>query len=277
MGILVTGASGFIGHHLCLSLMEKGREVHGWMPVRNSMEEERRDMLTGSGVREWKPGQALKPSRVYALACVDSRAGRELSWRDMVNAAADDAAVLATALEVARGSPIVYASSLLVDQGMCSYSWAKQVGEKMVQTYDKSWSGPGGHIIRLPTVYGQWSREDTAIPMFVRSLLSGACAHVSAHHFRRWTDVDHAVEALILHRPPVSWMQSVMDVAHGVAHVMGITGYEIEEVPYVHGPGEMKLAHGIPAGPPDRLCIQMPGFVDTVRWWHYRYMHLSAS
>jgi UDP-glucuronate 4-epimerase len=234
--ILVTGAAGFIGMHLCARLLDRGATV--------------------GGVDNFDPyyDVALKRAR---LACLDGRAGFSFKALDLADADATAAlfadggfaAVVHLAaqagvryslvnpaaylrnnvtafghvLEGGRQGAIghlVYASSSSVyganhalpfseDQGVdhpvSLYAATKKADELMAHSYSHLYGLPTTGL-RFFTVYGPWGRPDMAPMLFTRAILADETIRVFNHgRMRRdFTYVDDIVEGVVrvLDRPP---------------------------------------------------------------------------
>jgi len=201
MKILITGAAGFIGSHLCARLLEEGNEVCGldnFDPYYDiSIKEEnisrleqypqfhlvRGDIRDQSTIDSlW---QRFAPDRAVHLA---ARAGVRPSIA--LPALYSDVNITATIhlFEAARrhGTPVVFASSSSVYGGsdrvpyaendpvntpISPYAASKRAGELMAAAYFHLYQIPL-ICLRFFTVYGPGQRPDMAIHKFAKALLT---------------------------------------------------------------------------------------------------------
>ena len=237
MTVLVTGAAGFIGYHVCRALLARGESVIGVDMVNDYYD------------------VALKEARLAKLADhADFTFHRiDIADRDALTTACGDAGVdrivhLAAqagvrhslthpfdyqrgnleghlaVLEFCRGlercGHLVYASSSSVyggnkklpfsesdpvDLPVSLYAATKKAGELMSHSYS--------HLYRLPitglrffTVYGPWGRPDMAAWLFVKAILAGEPIQVFNHGdmMRDFTYIDDIVAGVltVLDQPP---------------------------------------------------------------------------
>jgi len=176
MRIIVTGALGFIGHHLCIGLAKKGYKVLGIDDLSRGRRE-RIDLLKNHGVNVVladirDPGsiirvfQEFKPETVLHLAAlisVDESFKKPLLYEDVNVRGTINIILTSNKTNVWR---IVYASSaavygnpvkLPIDEEhplkpLSPYGVSKLAGEMYIKTI---FNGEGGYIIlRLFNVYG---------------------------------------------------------------------------------------------------------------------------
>ena len=209
MSILVTGAAGFIGAHVCQALAARGESVVGldnFNAYYDPQIKRARIQALCPGVRVVALDLAdagrinalfdeLKPTRVVHMA---AQAGVRYSISNP-NVYADSNLVGFThILEACRRGGIghlVYASSSSVyggnatppfsedqriDQPLSFYAATKAANELMAHSY--------AHLYRLPatalrffTVYGAWGRPDMAPVLFSRAVLAGRPIEVFNH------------------------------------------------------------------------------------------------
>ena len=201
MKILITGAAGFIGSHLCERLLQEGNTVCGFdnfdpyydvsiketnvallerFPQFSLM---RGDIRDAAAIDElWR---TFHPDRVVHLA---ARAGVRPSIAEP--ALYSDVNITATIhlFEAARrhNTPVVFASSSsvyggsdrvpyaendLVNKPISPYAASKRAGELMAATYHHLYKIPI-ICLRFFTVYGPRQRPDMAIHKFAKSLLT---------------------------------------------------------------------------------------------------------
>lgn len=227
--ILVTGAAGFIGYHVCRRLLERGDEVYGW------------DNLTPYYDVSLKEArlERLRPHERFRFTRLDvadrARTAEEFAsgkWEVVIHLAAQagvrysldhpheyvDSNLVAfvNILEGCRHHGVghlVYASSSsvygantklpfsvhdVVDHPVSLYAATKKANELLAHTYS--------HLFRLPTtglrfftVYGPWGRPDMALFKFTQAILAGKPIEVYNHGKMRrdFTYIDDIVEGVI--------------------------------------------------------------------------------
>ena len=232
--VLVTGAAGFIGAHVCAQLLARGDRVLGLDNFNAYYDPQ----LKRDRVQALCPGLALetvdiadaealqrvftrhRPGRVVHLA---AQAGVRYSLEAPAVYVQSNLVGFANVLEACRRSQsthLVYASSSSVygagaeppfgesqriDQPLSWYAATKVANEAMAHAY--------AHLYRLPltglrffTVYGPWGRPDMAPILFVRAALAGRAVEVFNQGAMRrdFTWIDDIVAGVLaaLDRPP---------------------------------------------------------------------------
>ena len=227
--ILVTGAAGFIGFHLCLSLLEEGHDVVG-VDVLNDYYD---PQLKQDRLRRLQTHEAFH----FARQDIADRAAMEGLFRThrpqrVVNLAAQAGVRYSishphvygetnlqgflTILECCRHTPevegLIYASSSSVyggnlkipfsvedrvDSPISLYAATKKANELMAHCYSHLY---GLHVtgLRFFTVYGPWGRPDMALFLFTRAILAGEPIHVfnRGEMARDFTYVDDIVQGI---------------------------------------------------------------------------------
>ena len=227
--ILVTGAAGFIGFHLCRRLLERGDRVTGLDNLNDyydvSLKESRIKILE-------------KKDNFSFIKCdIADRCGIEKLFVEhqfdvVVNLAAQagvrysltnphayiDANIVGfmNILEGCRQQQVghlVYASSSSVygantrmpfsvhdniDHPVSLYAASKKANELMAHTYAHLYGLPCTGL-RFFTVYGPWGRPDMALFLFTRAILAGEPINVFNHgRMRRdFTYIDDIVEGVV--------------------------------------------------------------------------------
>ncbi len=236
MKVLVTGAAGFIGMHVCERLLARGDEVVGVDNLNDyyevALKEARLARLSaqpGFSLARLdiadRPGMAAlfereRPQRAINLA---AQAGVRYSLQNPHAYVDSNVVGFVNVLEGCRHAGVehlVYASSSSiyggntrmpfsehdnVDHPVSLYAATKKANELMAHTYS--------HLFRLPTtglrfftVYGPWGRPDMALFLFTKAILAGRPIDVFNHgRMRRdFTYIDDIAEGVIrvLDRPP---------------------------------------------------------------------------
>ncbi len=203
MTILLTGAAGFIGFHLCQRLLSRGKTVIGLDNLNNyydvSLKVERLKRL-----QEFANFQFVKldlaergaiaelfhqerPQKVIHLA---AQAGVRYSLENPYAYVDSNLVGFVNILEGCRHTDVehlVYASSSSVyggntrmpfsvhhnvDHPLSLYAATKKANELMAHTYSHLYGLPTTGL-RFFTVYGPWGRPDMALFLFTRAILSG--------------------------------------------------------------------------------------------------------
>ena len=227
--ILVTGAAGFIGFHVCQRLLRDGQVVHGLDSVNDyydvRIKEARLQLLREHKTFTFHKVEladqaavaavfaAHKPEYVINLA---AQAGVRYS---LVNPRAYVDCNITGFLHILEGCRhhgvrhLVYASSSSVyglnttmpfsvhnnvDHPVSLYAATKKANELMAHSYS--------HLYRLPTtglrfftVYGPWGRPDMALFLFTKAILEGKPIDVynEGRMKRDFTYVDDIVEGVV--------------------------------------------------------------------------------
>jgi len=205
MSILVTGAAGFIGYHLCEALLARGERVIGIdslnayydlslkqarlarLEARSGFAFERIDIADEGAMA----GFAVANPEIARIAHLAAQAGVRHSLshpRDYVRA---NLVGFVEVLEMARNLPrlehLVYASSSSVyggntelpfavedrtDRPLALYGATKKADEGMAYCYSHLFGIPTTGL-RFFTVYGPWGRPDMSAFIFTRAILAG--------------------------------------------------------------------------------------------------------
>jgi UDP-glucuronate 4-epimerase len=228
MTTLITGAAGFIGHHLARRLIARGDSVIGidnlnpYYDVR--LKRDRLAALDGPAFTFLEVDfadhraldAALEGRDFERIVHLGAQAGVRYSLENPRAYVEANLVGHLNMLEVARhrGSPhFVYASSSSVyggnenlpfrvedrvDHPLSLYAATKKADELMSETY--------AHLYRLPatglrffTVYGPWGRPDMAMWIFTRAILAGEPIQVFNHGVMRrdFTYIDDIVTGVV--------------------------------------------------------------------------------
>ncbi len=238
MTILLTGAAGFIGYHVCEALLGRGERVVAVDDLNDyydpALKQARLNRLEGrDGFSFHKLDIA---DREAMLALVDGEPGLDrfvhLAAQAGVRHSLEDPYAYIDAnvmgelvvLEACRRLPdfkhLVYASSSSVyggnrklpfavgdpvDRPVSLYAATKRAGELIAQSY--------AHLYRIPaiglrffTVYGPWGRPDMSAYLFTKAIFEGAPISVfnQGDMRRDFTYIDDIVSGVLaaLDRPP---------------------------------------------------------------------------
>ena len=226
--VLVTGAAGFIGFHLCERLLQRGDEVVGldnmndYYDVR--LKQDRLQLLAGRpGFRFVQASledrnameKLFSNERFDKVVNLAAQAGVRYSLKAPHTYIDSNIVGFANILEGCRHNNVqhlVYASSSSVygantlmpfsvhhnvDHPVSLYAATKKANELMAHTYSALYGIPTTGL-RFFTVYGPWGRPDMALFLFTRAILEGAPIDVFNHGKmqRDFTYVDDIVEGV---------------------------------------------------------------------------------
>ena len=235
--LLVTGAAGFIGFHLCQRLMDMGFQVEGLDNMNTyyepALKQARLALLQARegfvfhqvDLADRAAMAALFAEGQYSgVVHLAAQAGVRYSVENPMAYLDSNLAGMLTVLEGCRHNGVkhlVYASSSSVygeatqmplvethntDHPISLYAASKKANELMAHSYSHLYRIPATGL-RFFTVYGPWGRPDMAIFKFVRAVIDGQPIDVYNHGdmLRDFTYVDDVVEAVVrvLQRPPV--------------------------------------------------------------------------
>lgn len=228
MGVLVTGAAGFIGMHVCERLIARGEQVIGIDNLNDyysvQLKKDRLATLTGDAFTFEKVDfsdhaaldKALSGKDFDRIVHLGAQAGVRHSLthpRDYITA---NLMGHLNMMEIARHQDIahmVYASSSSVyggnedypfsvddrvDHPVSLYAATKKSDELMSETYAHLYHIPMTGL-RFFTVYGPWGRPDMAMWIFTKAILAGEPIPVFNHgNMRRdFTYVDDIVTGVV--------------------------------------------------------------------------------
>ena len=238
MKLLVTGAAGFIGSELCISLLNRGDLVVGidnhndyYDPnLKESRLKRHINHLNYTHIRmdiedKIAVNDLFQHSNFDTVINLAAQAGVRYSIENPLAYINTNVVGFANILEGCRHNQVkhlVYASSSSVygsntkmpfsihdnvDHPLSLYAATKKTNELMAHTYS--------HLYRLPTtglrfftVYGPWGRPDMALFKFTKAILKGEKIEVFNYgkHRRDFTYVDDIVEGItrIIDRPAKS-------------------------------------------------------------------------
>jgi len=236
--ILVTGAAGFIGFHLCQRLLDQGFEVEGLDNLsayyEPTLKQARLQLLMARAgfvfhrldlADRGAMARLFADHRYDAVLHLAAQAGVRYSVDHPMAYLDSNLAGMLTVLEGCRHSGVrhlVYASSssiygsarqmplredMVTDQPISLYAASKKANELMAYSYSHLYGIPATGL-RLFTVYGPWGRPDMAIFKFVRAVLARQPIDVynNGQMRRDFTYVDDVVDAVlkVMAMPPVA-------------------------------------------------------------------------
>jgi UDP-glucuronate 4-epimerase len=220
MAILVTGAAGFIGFHLCAKLLERGESVVGIDNLNDyysvQLKQDRIATLDALG-RDFRflkldfadyeaLDAALASFTIDRIAHLGAQAGVRYSLLELARARQVRHLVYASSSSVYGGNEsLPFRVEDRVDHPLSLYAATKKADELMSETY--------AHLYRLPqtglrffTVYGPWGRPDMAMWIFTQKILAGEPIPVfnNGDMRRDFTYIDDIVAGVIaaLDNPP---------------------------------------------------------------------------
>ena len=238
MRVLVTGAVGFIGFHVCRRLLADGDEVVGVDNLNDyydpnlkkarleALEKEpdaRRFEFVKLDLKENAAVAELFERKFDAVCHLSAQPGVRYSLIDPHAYVQNNVSAFLNVLEGCRHHRVghlVYASSSSVyglnqsmpyrtcdnvDHPISLYAATKKSDELMAHTYSHLYGIPTTGL-RFFTVYGPWGRPDMAPFLFTRAILEGKPIDIYNHGRmeRDFTYVDDIVEGVVrvLRKPP---------------------------------------------------------------------------
>lgn len=238
MAILVTGAAGFIGAHLCRALVKSGEDVVGldnlndyydpalkrdrlnWIAAAAA---DRFTFIRGDLAETAAVNEQLESIEIVSIAHLGAQAGVHYSIDNPAAYVASNLVGHANVLELARQRGVehlVYASSSSIyggntklpfseadraDRPLSLYAATKRADELLSESY--------AHLYRLPqtglrffTVYGPWGRPDMAVWRFTKDILAGRpiALHGDGKISRDFTYIDDVIAGImaVMAAPP---------------------------------------------------------------------------
>jgi UDP-glucuronate 4-epimerase len=227
--ILVTGAAGFVGFHLCLRLLERGEQVVGLDNINDYYDPQLK--LNRLARLEGKPGfrmvrcgleeretveQLFRKEGFDKVINMGAQAGVRYSIQNPHAYISSNIVGFMNILEGCRHNGVkhlVYASSSSVygantqmpfsvhhnvDHPISLYAATKKSNELMAHTYSSLYGIPTTGL-RFFTVYGPWGRPDMAYFSFTKAILEGTPIDVfnNGKMRRDFTYIDDIVEGIV--------------------------------------------------------------------------------
>lgn len=239
MTVLVTGAAGFIGYHVCKALVERGDKVLGVDNINDyydtELKKNRIKQLTGRNGFSFEQLDITSEANLATAAStygpikrvvhLAAQAGVRHSIDNPMSYIQANLVGHATIVELCRRSDqidhLVYASSSSVyggntklpfaiedrvDRPLSLYAATKKADELMSHAYSHLYDLPQTGL-RFFTVYGPWGRPDMAMWKFTKAILAGEPIRVFNHGDmkRDFTYIDDIVAGILasLDNPPV--------------------------------------------------------------------------
>ena len=236
MTILVTGAAGFIGSHVCEYLLDRGDTVIGVDNLNDyydvNLKHARLEKLSHRNFTYYKVDIADKDAindifishNIRKVVNLAAQAGVRYSIENPWSYLNSNLTGFLSVLEACRHNNIkhlVYASSSSVyganknlpfrvedsvDHPLSLYAATKKSNELMAHSYSHLYNLPTTGL-RFFTVYGPWGRPDMALFLFTKNILENKPIKVFnyGNHTRDFTYIDDIVEGIIrvLDKPPV--------------------------------------------------------------------------
>lgn len=248
--VLITGAAGFIGFHLCQRLLAEGRQVIGIDSMNEyydvTLKQARLSRLKAFPNFRFEHVDLTERDRISALfhsaaaetiVNLAAQAGVRYSVSNPYAYAESNLNGFLNVLEGCRHASVghlVYASSSSVyggstrmpfcvhdpaDHPLSLYAASKKANELMAHTYSHLFALPTTGL-RFFTVYGPWGRPDMALFIFAKAILAGEPIDVFNHGNmqRDFTYIDDIVEGIarVMRHPATAnpdWTSAAPDPA----------------------------------------------------------------
>lgn len=252
MNILVTGAAGFIGFHVCLRLLRDGHAVTGIDNLNDyydpRLKHHRLELLRREAAFTFLPldladddgmDRLFTDNAFTQVINLAAQAGVRYSLENPRSYVRSNLVGFANVLEGCRRSGVghlVFASSSSVyglneslpfsetdnvDHPVSLYAASKKSNELMAHSYSVLYGIPCTGL-RFFTVYGPWGRPDMALYIFTKAILAGEPIPVFNGGLMRrdFTYIDDVVEGVVrlLPLPPApnpAWDPAKPDPASG--------------------------------------------------------------
>ena len=229
MTYLITGAAGFIGNHVALTLLEKGETVIGVDSLSDyydpALKQARLERIAGFDKFDFHHLDISDADGVDALFAtrepefvinLAAQAGVRHSLTHPRDYLTSNISGFLNILEACRHHPVrhlLYASTSSVygantsqpfeeshtaDHPLTFYAASKRANEMMAHAYSHLFGIPTSGL-RFFTVYGPWGRPDMAYFKFTRSIMADEPIDIynEGHMFRDFTYIDDIVDGIV--------------------------------------------------------------------------------
>ena len=211
--VIVTGASGFIGQHLCKALFEKGATVVGFTrsTLDNQYLSEQYDLDILDEMAVKQTIHAIQPELIVHLAASTNRGVDTVAYREgyktnlfgslnLINACQDVLALtrfvfLGSADEYGQVPPPFIESDK--EAPITAYGASKLAVTEMLRTLSRSNKFPGV-TLRPTIVYGPGQDDSMFLPALIRALVAGRNFEMSlGEQTRDLVHIDDLVKAIM--------------------------------------------------------------------------------
>ncbi len=229
MHVLVTGAAGFIGFHLCKRFLAEGCQVTGIDNLNDyysvQLKKDRLALLEGKAGFEFMKidladreamQDLFREKKFTHVVNLAAQAGVRYSLENPLSYVDSNLVGFANVLEGCRHSRVkhlIFASSSSVyglntampfsvhdnvDHPVSLYAASKKANELMAHSYSYLYNLPCTGL-RFFTVYGPWGRPDMALYLFTKAIVEGKPLKVFNHGKmkRDFTHIDDIVEGVV--------------------------------------------------------------------------------
>jgi UDP-glucuronate 4-epimerase len=226
MNILITGAAGFIGHHLSFRFCKEGHQVVGLDNLNEyysrSLKKARLDRMSNFANFQFLHADICDELNIYAIiekkeithiAHMAAQAGVRYSLQNPLEYSRSNLLGFSVILEACRrykvehllfaSSSSVYgrcmtqpfSASLGADHPVSYYAATKRSNELCAHSYSSMYDLPATGL-RFFTVYGPWGRPDMALFIFTRAILEGKPIPVfnMGQQYRDFTYINDVVD-----------------------------------------------------------------------------------
>ena len=236
MPVLVTGAEGFIGSHLCARLVKEGAQVSALVRSGADLSRlsaiEENISLNPLDIREIDQVEecvaAVRPQRIFHLAAVTNvnRDWNSLPLVTGVNlggtinliralSSVDYEILITTCTAEAYGrNPAPFTEEMPLDP-ISPYSFSKAAATEFCRMAAAS-LGASVRILRLFLVYGPGQGEERFLPQLIRAALTGRPFRMTAgEQTREYTYIDDVIEGMLVASRSIPGLGEVYNLGTG--------------------------------------------------------------